>query len=109
MIASGCIAAVRTQARPGIRISPFVLLPGQAVLPDQPAVGVLLLAASGLNLWRLARWRGTAAWTEPLLAVLHLGYAWMVAGTALLGLSLLTVEVPMSGAVHALTLGAAAP
>jgi len=78
-----------------------------AVLPDQPAVGVLLLAASGLNLWRLARWRGTAAWTEPLLAVLHLGYAWMVAGTALLGLSLLTVEVPMSGAVHALTLGAA--
>jgi uncharacterized protein involved in response to NO len=59
-----------------------------------------LLVAAGLALAaRLARWRGAATVSEPLLFVLHLGYAWLALGLILLGL-----EVP--AALHALTVGA---
>jgi len=75
-------------------------------LPDWQPVGVLLLAASALHLLRLARWQGIAALAEPLLLILHLGYLWLVTGVGLLGLSLLTDEVPIAAALHALTAGA---
>ena len=75
-------------------------------LPDWPPVGVLLLLAAALNLARLAAWRGMAALPEPLLLILHVGYLWLVAGVALLGLSLFSDAVPAAAAVHALTAGA---
>jgi len=59
-----------------------------------------------LNLCRLLQWRGVATLPEPLLFVLHVGYAWMVLGAALLGLSMLDADVPLTAAVHALTAGA---
>ncbi len=74
--------------------------------PDAPWVGVLLLLGAAANLARLVRWRGAATLTEPLLSVLHLGYLWLVAGVALLGLSLLSPAIPFAAAVHALTVGA---
>ena len=52
------------------------------------------------------RWRGVAALPEPLLLILHVGYLWLVAGVALLGLSLFSDAVPAAAAVHALTAGA---
>ncbi|HEX4174037.1 MAG TPA: NnrS family protein [Acetobacteraceae bacterium] len=79
---------------------------GWTFLPDWRPVAVLLLIAAALNLARLARWRGIATVDEPLLLVLHVGYLWLVAGIALLGLSLLTDAVPYAAAVHALTAGA---
>jgi len=79
---------------------------GWVFLPDWRPLGLLLLAAAGLNLVRLARWRGVATLAEPLLLVLHVGYLWLVAGVALLGASLLTDAVPPAAAVHALTAGA---
>jgi uncharacterized protein involved in response to NO len=79
---------------------------GWVFLPDWHPLGLLLLAAAGLNLVRLARWRGVATLAEPLLLVLHVGYLWLVAGVALLGASLLTDVVPPAAAVHALTAGA---
>lgn len=58
------------------------------------------LVAAGIALAvRLARWRGLATWREPLLAILHVGYAWLAVGLVLLGL-----EAP--AALHALTVGA---
>ena len=51
----------------------------------------------------LARQRDGA---EPLLFVLHIGYAWLVLGTALLGLAMLDADLPPSAAIHALTAGA---
>jgi uncharacterized protein involved in response to NO len=75
-------------------------------LPDQPLVGLLLILGSGFNLWRLLRWRGGAAVGEPLLLILHLGYAWLVLGVALLGLSMLYAGLPATAAIHALTAGA---
>jgi uncharacterized protein involved in response to NO len=74
--------------------------------PDSPAAGLLLLVGALLNLWRLVRWRGNATAAEPLLLVLHVGYAWLVLGAALLGLSLLGANLPQSAAIHALTAGA---
>jgi uncharacterized protein involved in response to NO len=75
-------------------------------LPDWRPVGALLLIAAVLNLVRLARWHGIATLEEPLLLVLHVGYLWLVAGVALLGLSLVSNSVPIAAAVHALTAGA---
>jgi uncharacterized protein involved in response to NO len=76
-----------------------------------PPVGGLLVVAAALNLWRLARWRGTATLPEPLLSVLHAGYLWVVIGAALLGASMLgtsmsVFHVPEAAATHALTAGA---
>ena len=69
-------------------------------------VGFLLLAGAVFNLWRLLRWRGSATIAEPLLLILHIGYAWLVLGCALLGLSMLDADLPRSAAIHALTAGA---
>jgi uncharacterized protein involved in response to NO len=74
--------------------------------PIAQAAGVLLLIGAALNLWRLSRWRGLATLAEPLLAILHVGYAWIVVGAALLGASILTSAVPPPAAIHALTAGA---
>ena len=46
-----------------------------------------------------------AAWMMPLL-ILHVGYAWLVLGAGLLGLSMLDTHLPQSAAIHALTAGA---
>jgi uncharacterized protein involved in response to NO len=78
---------------------------GWALFPASKLAGAILLAAAALNLWRLACWRGFAAGSEPLLAVLHLGYSWVVLGTALLGASMLSSAVPEAAAIHAFTAG----
>jgi uncharacterized protein involved in response to NO len=76
-------------------------------LPNAAGAGTLLVAASVLNAVRLARWRGWAAISEPLVWVLHLGYAWFCVGLLLLGLSILApTRVPLSAALHALAAGA---
>jgi uncharacterized protein involved in response to NO len=77
-----------------------------AILPTSQAIGLLLVLAALFNFVRLAGWRGFATLAEPLLAILHVGYFWVVAGAAMLGISLLTHAVPQTAAVHALTAGA---
>ena len=79
---------------------------GWAFLPEFRPIGLLLLVGAAINLWRLLRWRGIATTAEPLLLVLHVGYAWLVLGVALLGLAVLGADVPFSAAIHALTAGA---
>jgi uncharacterized protein involved in response to NO len=80
---------------------------GWAFFPTFRAIGVLLLLGAALNFWRLLRWHGGATAAEPLLLVLHVGYAWLVLGAALLGLALLDANLPQSAGIHALTVGAA--
>ncbi|MBL8556198.1 MAG: NnrS family protein [Phenylobacterium sp.] len=76
------------------------------LMPDAPATGVALLAAGAANVVRLVRWRGWAARSEPLVWILHVGYAWLASGLGLLGASRLWIEIPRSAGVHALTAGA---
>lgn len=79
---------------------------GWAFLPDSAIFGALMLCGGAMNGWRLLRWRGAATLAEPLLAVLHLGYAWLALGATLLGLSAIDPDFPQSAAIHALTAGA---
>jgi uncharacterized protein involved in response to NO len=80
---------------------------GWVVMPDNALVGMLLFAAGVLLAVRLFRWRGLSTFREPILLVLHLGYGWLAASFALLGLAImLPYAVPHSSALHALTAGA---
>jgi uncharacterized protein involved in response to NO len=77
-----------------------------SLAPAHPAAGALLLAAGGLNLVRLGRWRGDATLSEPLVWILHLGYLWLASGLVLTGLSVAAPGlVSLSSGVHALTAG----
>lgn len=77
-----------------------------AIWPTSRTVGVLLTFAAVFNLIRLAGWRGIATSAEPLLAILHVGYFWIVAGAGMLGVGLLIPAIPESAAIHAFTTGA---
>lgn len=77
-----------------------------ALFPAAMPAGLLLLAGSALTLARFLGWEGWTTLNEPLLAILHTGYMWLIAGAALLGLSTMTLAIPESAAVHALTTGA---
>lgn len=85
----------------GVALASWTLWPGDGL------TGALLLAAGTLNLVRLARWRGWAARSEPLVWILHAGYAWLGVGLLLLGLAgLVPAAVPTTAGVHGLTAGA---
>jgi uncharacterized protein involved in response to NO len=79
---------------------------GWAIVPEFRPFGLILVLGAAANLWRLLRWRGAATFAEPLLFILHVGYAWLVFGSTLLGLATLGWCVPQSAAIHALTAGA---
>lgn len=66
----------------------------------------LLALAASVQAVRLARWRGWKAVRDPLVLILHVGYAWVPIGLALLAASQLGPLVMQSAAVHALTAGA---
>lgn len=74
--------------------------------PYAVAMPPLALLAGLALLVRLARWRGEATFREPLLLILHLGYAWLALGFLLLGFDRLFPFLPETAALHALTVGA---
>jgi uncharacterized protein involved in response to NO len=67
--------------------------------------GAGLILAAAAHAVRLARWRGGATTREALLWILHLGYAWLPIGLALLGAAAWRPGLA-TGAIHALTVGA---
>lgn len=97
------------RSRPWVEalLIPLVILAGIAdsVALPAPVVATLSLAAAALHAVRLLGWRGTAAAGEPLVAILHVAYAWLPVGYLLLGLTALGVPLPRSAALHALTMG----
>ncbi|MCC7275214.1 MAG: NnrS family protein, partial [Alphaproteobacteria bacterium] len=87
-----------------------VLALAVAVVADAAPVPAYLVAAAAglaavLHAVRLARWQGWRAGGLPLVWVLHLGYAFVVAGAALLAAARLDL-VPASAALHAWSAGA---
>ncbi len=86
---------------------PLVILAGIADSIGLPAltVATFSLAAAGLHAVRLSGWRGQATGAEPLVAILHVAYAWLPVGYLLLGLTALGLPLPRSAALHALTMG----
>jgi uncharacterized protein involved in response to NO len=74
--------------------------------PDAVATGVALLVAGGVQTVRLARWAGAPTWREPLLLILHVGYAFVPIGFFAVGTAALRPDViPPSGALHVWTAG----
>jgi len=84
----------------------FVALASWIAFPDSALMYGLSLAAGVALGVRLSRWCGLATFDEPLVFVLHAGYAWLAFGLALTGLNGLAPFVPRSVALHALTIGA---
>jgi uncharacterized protein involved in response to NO len=74
--------------------------------PLGPVTGILALVAALSHAVRLARWRGLATASEPLLFVLHVAYLWLPVGYALTALAAFGLVFPTTAALHALTMGA---
>jgi uncharacterized protein involved in response to NO len=75
-------------------------------LPDGPLTAALLFLAATVHTIRLSRWAGERTWRERLLLVLHVGYAFVPLGFALIGLAALHLVLASAG-MHALMVGAA--
>jgi uncharacterized protein involved in response to NO len=78
------------------------------LFPQGTIPGASLVVAGLLQAARLSRWGGLRTVRDPLVFVLHVGYAWLPAGLLLLGGSLLAAPINGSVAIHALTAGAMA-
>src|SRR5215470_1782585 len=74
--------------------------------PDWSGAAALLFVMAVAHAARLSRWAGARTWREPMLFVLHLGYAFVPLGALLLSTSIVWPRiVPASGALHAWTTG----
>ena len=75
--------------------------------PEDLATGYLLLAAGVAQAGRLARWRGADTASEPLVWILHLGYAFVPLGMLAMGAIVLWPDwLPPASAQHLWTAGA---
>lgn len=75
--------------------------------PDEQGTGALMAFAGVLLALRLLRWKGMKATSEPLVLVLHVGYAWVPVALLLFsGSVFFPSDIPYASALHALTAGA---
>jgi uncharacterized protein involved in response to NO len=75
--------------------------------PDAALTGAALVAAALLAAFRLARWAGDRAWRDPLVLILHAGFACVPVGLFLAGLAAFSPAlVPPAVGLHALGVGA---
>lgn len=76
------------------------------VLPEAKLTSFLAVLAAAFNTVRLARWRGIQTLSEPLVAILHVGFAFVPIGFALLAASILMPHLlAPTGALHGWTVG----
>ena len=68
--------------------------------------GIILAVAAAAQATRLVRWKGWTTVSDPLVLILHVGYAWVPIGLTLLAASQFGNVVVQSAAIHALTSGA---
>ena len=96
--------------RPWLERTVIGLTLAVALVDSLLPVGSLLLplaaAAAMAHGLRLIGWRGWLTGSNPLLLILHLGYAWLIVGYALLALQVLVPAVTHSAALHAFGTGA---
>jgi uncharacterized protein involved in response to NO len=75
--------------------------------PDWYGTAALLLLMTLVQAARLSRWAGERTWREPILLVLHIGYAFVPLGALMLALSILWPQfMTASAALHGWTTGA---
>lgn len=71
----------------------FAALAVWVARPGAPVAGVGLILAGALHAVRLARWAGLRTGSEPLVWVLHAGYAFIPVGALVVGISILMPEI----------------
>jgi uncharacterized protein involved in response to NO len=75
--------------------------------PMLALTGAALGVAAALHAWRLVRWQGQRTLSEPLVAVLHVGYGFVPLGALALAVEILVPgSVGMAGAQHLWMAGA---
>jgi uncharacterized protein involved in response to NO len=88
-----------------LALAAWVLAPATSAL--QPWAAVLCALAGVLHVIRLGRWRGWRALREPLVAILHVAYAFVPFGFLLAAFALWRIQnLAATGATHAWTVGA---
>ncbi|MGE0037724.1 MAG: NnrS family protein [Xanthobacteraceae bacterium] len=89
-----------------IGVTAFALLLW-VVAPAWQGTGAALLVAAVLQAIRLSRWAGLWTWREPIVLILHIGYAFVPLGALALAISIMWPQLlPQTGAPHAWTTGA---
>jgi uncharacterized protein involved in response to NO len=89
-------------------VATIVGFTGWVLAPAGWLTGALFALAAAGQFVRLARWKGWKTLADPLVLILHVGYAWVPIGLAMLAAVDLGAAIPRSAAVHALTAGAMA-
>lgn len=91
----------------GAAVGSIGLLALAGTLSAPPALtAAVALAAALANGGRLVLWRGLHTWRAPIIAVMHVAYAWLVVGLVLAAAAALVPAVPRAAAVHAFGTGA---
>lgn len=102
--------AVQLQGNRWIEIlsiaSIIAVLLGDLAMPLSAVNGAVALVAAVAQAIRLAQWHGHRTARDPLIWVLHLGYAWLSAGLLLKAFWLLAAAPFAEKWIHALTVGA---
>lgn len=78
------------------------------VAAESMATGALAAVAAVGQAVRLARWQGGRTLAEPLVTILHIGYAWLAVALALMAWAAFDPAVLASAPIHAMTAGAMA-
>jgi uncharacterized protein involved in response to NO len=109
-------AIVRAGATPTVRVRPaldrlslasaLALALAELLAPRSLATGASAAVAALVTLARMSGWQTRFALGDPLVASLHVGFAWVGAGFAAIALADLGAPVPPTVALHALTAGA---
>lgn len=86
--------------------SVIAVLLADLAMPLSAMNGVIALAAALAQTIRLTQWQGYRTARDPLIWVLHLGYAWLIVGLLLKGIWLITAEPFAEKWIHSLTVGA---
>lgn len=87
-------------------LATLVLIPVYLLSGRDGALIPWLAVAAVLNAARLIAWKPWRTLHEPMLWILHLGYAWIPVGLILLTMQLYSGAYPWSAGVHALMAGA---
>ncbi|WP_448203092.1 NnrS family protein [Azospirillum sp. sgz302134] len=87
-------------------VSTLAMIAADLALPDSVLAGLLALVAAVAHAVRLSRWQPMKTLGQPILWVLHLGYAWVPVALACKAAHLLGGVLADSAWIHALTAGA---
>ena len=97
--------ASRTWLERGAILSLLLMVALDMSMPLSTASGVATLVAAIFQAMRFSQWQGHHTLRDPLLWVLHLGYAWLVVALALKAGALLAGAVIAEKWLHAFTVG----